>query len=29
MEGKNLAIINFGARLNECKKASDTFKKGN
>ncbi len=27
MEGKNLAIINFGARLNECKKASEILKK--
>ncbi len=27
LEGKNLAIINFGARLNECKKASEVLKK--
>ena len=27
MEGKNLAIINFGARLHECKKASEILKK--
>ncbi len=26
-EGKNLAILNFGARLNECKKASEILKK--
>ena len=23
LEGKNLAILNFGARLDECKKASE------
>ena len=27
LEGKNLAILNFGARLNECKKASEILKK--
>ncbi len=27
LEGKNLAIINFGARLSECKKASEILKK--
>ncbi len=27
LEGKNLAIINFGARLIECKKASEILKK--
>ncbi len=27
LEGKKLAIINFGARLNECKKASEILKK--
>ena len=27
LEGKNLAILNFGARLNECKKASEVLKK--
>jgi len=26
-EGKNLAILNFGARLDECKKASEILKK--
>tara|TARA_Y100001970_G_scaffold42217_1_gene52574 strand:+ start:5155 stop:7071 length:1917 start_codon:yes stop_codon:yes gene_type:complete len=26
-EGKKLAILNFGARLNECKKAADILKK--
>ena len=26
-EGKNLAILNFGARLDECKKASEVLKK--
>ena len=26
-EGKKLAILNFGARLNECKKASEILKK--
>ena len=27
LEGKNLAILNFGARLNECKKACDILRK--
>ncbi len=27
LEGKNLAILNFGARLDECKKASEILKK--
>tara|TARA_B100002052_G_scaffold6296_1_gene5384 strand:+ start:3050 stop:4966 length:1917 start_codon:yes stop_codon:yes gene_type:complete len=27
LEGKHLAILNFGARLNECKKASEILKK--
>ncbi len=27
LEGKNLAILNFGARLSECKKASEILKK--
>ena len=27
LEGKNLALINFGARLSECKKASEILKK--
>ncbi len=27
LEGKKIAIINFGARLNECKKASNLLKK--
>ena len=27
LEGKNLAILNFGARLDECKKASEVLKK--
>jgi len=27
LEGKNLAILNFGARLDECKKASEDLKK--
>ena len=27
LEGKKLAILNFGARLNECKKASEILKK--
>ena len=27
LEGRNLAILNFGARLNECKKASEILKK--
>ena len=25
--GKHVAILNFGARMNECKKASETLKK--
>ncbi len=27
LQGKHIAILNFGARLNECKKASDILKK--
>tara|TARA_Y100000590_G_scaffold284461_1_gene320027 strand:+ start:1 stop:837 length:837 start_codon:yes stop_codon:yes gene_type:complete len=27
LDGKHLAILNFGARLNECKKASEVLKK--
>tara|TARA_Y100001970_G_scaffold221899_1_gene272804 strand:+ start:9430 stop:11346 length:1917 start_codon:yes stop_codon:yes gene_type:complete len=27
LEGKNLAILNFGARLNECKKAAEVLRK--
>ena len=27
MQGKHVAILNFGARLNECKKASEILKK--